>query len=604
MAYENMTYEYLFERMKERVTDKYPNLDSRESSMIYNALSSEAMELAIAYTELDNVRNETFIQTASRDGKIKRCEEQNIDVSIFDSTYGTFEGKFDGEITIGSRWNLDLYNYTVTEFRNSAVESETTYYYYAMECETAGSAANSVRGMLVPITDAPAGVTYSELTNVLIPGRDEFTDEEIEEYYISHVNGTATDGNVAQYQQWCDEYPDVGNHKIFPCWNGINTVEVSILDNENGIASDLLIKEFQEYLDPPTSYIEDEHKTNGTTYYIDDLIDNENGNIIVYQPYLEQNKWSTLRVFVEGNNLYMYYKEYGSDEFKYYGYKPNVKPDNRTVMFVTNEVECWLRNFKVYKKNQIVSDTPHDISNYNLYHTDNFSDMELTWTNGGYLTWQQVLDSTEGSINNYRVKSEIDNVLPNVYGLRYDSQPDTNDFVFDIEICINNLSTTKTDPYVGIAIVDPDVKTESLLDSGMLLMKVPSAVNQSFNVDLQGTVVSDYPQGRGMGNGKAPIGAIVTVTTATQESIKLAGTIKLNSGYTSTASIDTAVDEYFNSIAYETSVVNYFSLAAIISNCECVEELNNLTVNGAQQNVTLGDRKIPVRTSSDWSVTE
>lgn len=592
MAYENMTYEYLFERMKDRVTDKYPNLDSRESSMIYNALSSEAMELAIAYTELDNVRNETFIQTASRDGKIKRCEEQNIDVSIFNSTYGTFEGKFDGEVSIGSRWNLDLYNYTVTEFRYSAVESETTYYYYAMECETAGSAANNVRGMLVPITDAPAGVTYSELTNVLIPGRDEFTDEEIEDYYISHVNGTATDGNVAQYQQWCDEYPDIGNHKIFPCWNGINTVEVSILDNENGIASDLLVEEFQEYLDPPTSMIDDVNKESTGYDTINSLYDAPSTKLNIVKG---ENQWYTFKLIVEGDYIYVYAKAPSEEDFTYYGYKPKIKSGDRTILFMQDTVKPLISSFVLYERNNSTTSAqnPPDIDGrYTEVLVDQFENLN-NWDNNE----QPFSGWTLGSGIVPYMTPQLDQT-----GCQARLKRTLHDFAVVFNVAFTTASGS--DPAAAgqsfiMSIVDPNNLNYSPWSMGSLYINTVEG-QQGF----KGTVPHDYPQGRGMGNGRAPIGAIVTVTTATEESIKLAGTIKLASGYTSTASIDTAVDEYFNSIAYETSVVNYFSLAAIISNCECVEELNNLTVNGAQQNVTLGDRKIPVRTSSDWSVTK
>ena len=78
MAYENQTYETILARMMKRVTDEYPNLDDREGSLIFNALAPAAMELAIAYIELDNVRNECFVDTATRDYIFIACEEMGI----------------------------------------------------------------------------------------------------------------------------------------------------------------------------------------------------------------------------------------------------------------------------------------------------------------------------------------------------------------------------------------------------------------------------------------------------------------------------------------------------------------------------------------------
>ena len=61
MAYEDMEYEVILDRMIDRVAEQYPNLDTREGSIIYNALAPAALELAIMYVELDNVLNESFI---------------------------------------------------------------------------------------------------------------------------------------------------------------------------------------------------------------------------------------------------------------------------------------------------------------------------------------------------------------------------------------------------------------------------------------------------------------------------------------------------------------------------------------------------------------
>ena len=107
MAYENMTYEVILDQMMERVTSNYPNIDTREGSIIFNALAPAAMELAIAYTELDNILNESFAETASREYLIRHCEQMGLDTSQFDANAGVFQAEFDVEVPIESRWNCD-----------------------------------------------------------------------------------------------------------------------------------------------------------------------------------------------------------------------------------------------------------------------------------------------------------------------------------------------------------------------------------------------------------------------------------------------------------------------------------------------------------------
>lgn len=251
MAYENMTYEVILQRMMERVTAQYPNLDNREGSILFNALAPAALELAIMYTELDNCRNESFVDTASREYMLMGCADMGMDIAQFEAKAGTHKGEFNVEVPLGSRWNCELYNYVVTEAmgRNSA----TNYYEYKMVCESTGATPNNQTGDLIPITDAPTDLTHAALVECLIEGENERTNAEIRNAYFEFVNSSVSEGNAAQYKRWCDEYDGVGNSKILPLWNGANTVKVSILSASNRAATPELIAELQKYLDPNSS---------------------------------------------------------------------------------------------------------------------------------------------------------------------------------------------------------------------------------------------------------------------------------------------------------------------------------------------------------------
>jgi uncharacterized phage protein gp47/JayE len=249
MAYESMTYEVILHRMMERVTAKYPNLDNREGSIIFNALAPAAFELAVMYTELDNVINESFVKTATREYLLLGCKEIGMNVAQFDASAGVHKGEFNVEVPIGSRWNCELFNYNVTEL--IGLNSDTGYYEYKLSCETLGTSPNNQTGHLTAITLAPNNLTHAELTECLIEGENETTDDDIRTAYHDFVNNLASDGNVAQYKRWCMDYSSgIGNCKIFPLWNGANTVKVSILSSSNKAASEELVAEFQEYLDP------------------------------------------------------------------------------------------------------------------------------------------------------------------------------------------------------------------------------------------------------------------------------------------------------------------------------------------------------------------
>lgn len=246
MAYEGMTYEVILARMIQRVSAQYPNLDIREGSIVSNALNAAALEMAVMYTELENSRNESFVNTATREYILLGCQQMGMDISTFEASAGVHKGVFNVEVPIGSRWNCEIFNYYVSEY----IEQNEEGYTYQLICESTGTSPNNQTGDLTPISDIPEGLTSAKLVECLIEGENETSDADIITAYYEYINNSVSDGNVAQYLRWCSEYKGVGNAKVFPLWNGDNTVKVSILSASNGAASNELVAEFQEYLDP------------------------------------------------------------------------------------------------------------------------------------------------------------------------------------------------------------------------------------------------------------------------------------------------------------------------------------------------------------------
>lgn len=102
------------------------------------------------------------------------------------------------------------------------------------------------------------------------------------------------------------------------------------------------------------------------------------------------------------------------------------------------------------------------------------------------------------------------------------------------------------------------------------------------------------PENTGLGNGKAPIGSKVTVTTGTKKVINVSGTVKLNQGYTQVEGADSAIERYLSSITYSKNTVSYIRLASEILNLPCVADVNTLTINGGTADIPLGSEDIPM----------
>lgn len=250
---DDRNYEAILARMIARISADYPELDTREGGLLFNALAAAAMELTNAYASQDSLANECFAATASKDGLYTLCEEMGIDTyAIFSATKGIFKAEFDAEVPPLSRWNLGNYNYTVAYTIEEETDEENDKYVYALECETPGTDPNGLRGDLTPVDYVNSNMQVAKITECIIAGQDEWDEDMIRNYYYAYVNRTNADGNVSQYGLWCTENPAVGNYRVFPLEDGPNTVTVSILNADNGVASQALISEFQEYLDPTT----------------------------------------------------------------------------------------------------------------------------------------------------------------------------------------------------------------------------------------------------------------------------------------------------------------------------------------------------------------
>lgn len=234
--FEDQTFEAIMQRMLDRVPN---NIDKREGSVIYNTLAPVAAELAQAYVDLDIIVRLGHARTASGEFLDMIVEESGV--KRRPATKAIRKGVFDVPVPIGSRFRGGNVVYMVIE---QIAGNE-----YRLEAETAGAIGNEYFGSLLPI-DYIDGLTSAELTDVLIPGEEAETDEELYARYVEEINATRYGGNVDQYREWISAIPGVGRFKIQPLWNGRGTVRAIITDANNQVPSQELIDLVQNTLDP------------------------------------------------------------------------------------------------------------------------------------------------------------------------------------------------------------------------------------------------------------------------------------------------------------------------------------------------------------------
>ena len=119
----------------------------------------------------------------------------------------------------------------------------------AIEAQVAGNDGNVKENTIVKIPMSIPGV--HEVTNeaVTYDGFDKETDEDLKTRYFLKVRTPATSGNKNHYKQWAMAVAGVGNAKVFPTWNGQNTVKVVIVEANNGTANEELIERCFGYIE-------------------------------------------------------------------------------------------------------------------------------------------------------------------------------------------------------------------------------------------------------------------------------------------------------------------------------------------------------------------
>ena len=238
--YEDQTYEVILNRLLGRVAT---DVDKREGSIVMNALAPVSAEHANIYILLGGIIQNGYADTAIREYLILRCKERGI--IPYDATKAVLKGKFNMEIPIGSRFSLNELNYEAI----ALIESADSFFYYQMECETAGTEGNKYFGSLSSIEYLDKDLE-GELVELLIPADDEEDTEALRARYLASFNSSAFGGNKQDYREKTNALDGGGGTVVVPVWAGGGTVKLIIIDSEYNVASDTLIATVQGIIDP------------------------------------------------------------------------------------------------------------------------------------------------------------------------------------------------------------------------------------------------------------------------------------------------------------------------------------------------------------------
>lgn len=250
LVYEDRTEENIIQEM----LDSVPNeLDKSENKFIHNALSAAAIKFAETYIDLEFLKDKLDVENLEGE-ELERFINQRTGITRHPATKGTeivtITGQEGTSISIGDLVASDTVNFISLE--DVSIDS-TGEMLVEVECEVEGSVGNVPVGAIRHFPVTIPGLVSVTNKNPVTNGYDAESDESLLERYYQRIRTPVTSGNKHHYLNWAKEVVGVGDAKVFPLWEGGNTVKVVIIDSNKQPASQELIEEVQEYIDPGIS---------------------------------------------------------------------------------------------------------------------------------------------------------------------------------------------------------------------------------------------------------------------------------------------------------------------------------------------------------------
>lgn len=237
MAYVTKTYEEL---LKEALDAAPADMDKREGSVFYTAVSGALFLLAQYYVDGGHMFDSTFLVTAIDEYLDRKGEE--LGLSRNQATRAVYAFTYEGTRPLaGNRFFADGKYFALID-EGGALRLQAETYGASENTIIAGTAA-------VPVNTIPglAAATFGALVD---PGVDIEGDEDYRQRVRAKIAGPAENGNRQHYKTWCESISGVGRARIISLWDGDNTVKGVIISAEGTPATESVVGRVQEYIDP------------------------------------------------------------------------------------------------------------------------------------------------------------------------------------------------------------------------------------------------------------------------------------------------------------------------------------------------------------------
>lgn len=262
--FEDKTYENLLQDVLDNAPD---DIDKRQGSIFYDAVSGVLLKIAKLYTDIELISRMTTLATVAGEALDAKAYEYGI--SRLAATNAKYYAVFEGATPENGQRFFHDGNY----FRVQNIKSVI-----CLEAEVPGESQNDIipGTPAVPVDNIDL-LTYSAFGEIYENGTDPEDDESLRKRIIEKLAGPAENGNKQHYKTWCESIDGVGKAKIFPLWNGENTVKAVLIDTTGKPLGAAKVSEVQQLIDPADKGLT--AVVNGIEYVVGDGLGNGTANI-------------------------------------------------------------------------------------------------------------------------------------------------------------------------------------------------------------------------------------------------------------------------------------------------------------------------------------
>lgn len=245
--FKEKTRHKIHEAMMKEISDQY---DKTEGSFIYDATMAPAIEMEEMYQQLDIVVGKLKLENLA--GKeLEQRIHQNTGINRKTATRATglLLVKGNGTITQGALFETE----SGIQFEATETKEITDTAMIKIQCTKPGSQGNVPANQIKKMPVTLGGITEVNNPEATTDGFEAETDQSLLERYYERIKTPATSGNRAHYKNWAKEVQGVGDARVFPLWQGANTLKVAIVNALREPASQEIVERVQKYIDPNLS---------------------------------------------------------------------------------------------------------------------------------------------------------------------------------------------------------------------------------------------------------------------------------------------------------------------------------------------------------------